>query len=60
MMILNESLMREMMCNVDFVFQGMASLRVDGNDVFAVFNAVKRAREHAIEKQVRHKNKPRD
>ncbi len=31
---------------------GMASIRVDGNDVFAVYNAVRTARAYALEKQV--------
>jgi 2-oxoisovalerate dehydrogenase E1 component alpha subunit len=33
------------------VAYGMASIRVDGNDIFAVYNAVKKAREYIIKEK---------
>ena len=34
--------------NYCFFFQGMATIRIDGNDVFAVYNATQKAREICI------------
>ena len=35
-------------CYFFIFFQGMATIRIDGNDVFAVYNATQKAREICI------------